>query len=195
MDVPEARITAPKAVADKIGEIKTVTNFVSLMINVVNNSAACTDFDAMKVNGSPHLLRNLAMNFILMINGDFTTWMDKTGGRSYLHWTLFQYFDNCHANIGVFCTNFNNNMFYMGCPASKLDCSALTKVALAFKAAKKHFDQCIVLNRVDLTVHSIHPALELNLSPVAPEWLRLQCDPKRTWLQRSTHRRTKNEAR
>ena len=94
MDVPEARITAPKTVSDKIGEIKTVTDCMSLMVNVVNNSAACADFDAMKVNGSPHLLRELSMNFILMISGDFTTWMDKTGGGSYLHWTLFQYFNN-----------------------------------------------------------------------------------------------------
>jgi hypothetical protein len=39
----------------------------------------------MKANGSPHLLRGLSMNFILMIDADFTTWMDKTGGRSYLH--------------------------------------------------------------------------------------------------------------
>ena len=31
MDVPEARITAPKTVADKIGEIKTVTDFVRLL--------------------------------------------------------------------------------------------------------------------------------------------------------------------
>ena len=73
-----------------------------------------------------------------MISGDFTTWMDKTGGGSYLHWTLFQYFDNCHANIGVFCTDFNNaNVFYTGRPARELDVSSLNKAALAFKAAKR----------------------------------------------------------
>ena len=79
--MPEARITAPKTVSDKIGEIKTVTDCMSLMVNVVNNSAACADFDAMKVNGSPHLLRELSMNFILMINGNFTTWMDNGQDR------------------------------------------------------------------------------------------------------------------
>ena len=82
--------------------------------------------------------------------------MDKTGGGSYLHLTLFQYFDNCHANIGVFCTDFNNaDVLYMGRPASELDVRALTKVALTFKAAKNHSDQCISLNPMDLTVPSI----------------------------------------
>ena len=33
MNVPEARTTAPKTSADKIGGIKTVTDFVSLMVN------------------------------------------------------------------------------------------------------------------------------------------------------------------
>ena len=81
MDVPEARITAPKTVSDKIGEIKTVTDFLSLMVNVMNNSAAYVDFDAMKINSSPRLLRDLSMNFILMINGNFTTWMDNGQDR------------------------------------------------------------------------------------------------------------------
>ena len=79
------------------------------------------------------------MNCILIINGDFTTWMDKTGGGSYLHWILFMYETNRHKNIGVFCTDFNNaNAFYTGRPASKLDYSALIRVALVFKAAKNH---------------------------------------------------------
>ena len=174
MDVPEARITAPKTVSEKIGEIKTVSDFLSLLVNVVNTSAACADLDAMKANGSPHLLRDLAMNFIMMINGDFTTWMDKTGGGSYLHWTLFQYFDNCHANIGVFCTDFNNaNVFYSGRPASELDVSSLNKVALAFKAAKSHFDQCMALNRVDSTVPSICGMIAP--APAAP---RTRADPE-----------------
>ena len=82
--------------------------------------------------------------------------MAKTGGGSYLHWTLFQYFVNCHANIGVFCTDFNNaNVFYTGCPSSELDVSALNKVASAFKAAKSHINQCMALNRVDSAVPSI----------------------------------------
>ena len=111
------------------------------MVNVVNKSAACADFDTMKDNGSPHLVCDLAMSDILMINWGFTTWLDKSEGESYLRWTLFRYFDNCHANIRVLCTDFNNaNVFYIGQPDSKLDCSALTKVALAFKAAKNHFD-------------------------------------------------------
>jgi hypothetical protein len=56
----------------------------------------------------------------------------------------------------VFCTDFNNaNMFCAGRPASELNDSALTKVGLAFKAAKDHFDQCIALNCVDLTALSI----------------------------------------
>jgi hypothetical protein len=174
MDVPEAHITLPKTVSEKIGEIKTVSDFLSLMVNVVNTSAACADLNAMEANGSPHLLRDLAMNFILMINGDFTTWMDKTGGGSYLHWTLFQYFDNCHANIGVFCTDFNNaNVFYTGRPASELDVSSLNKVALAFKAAKSHFDQCMALNRVDSTVPSI-----CGMIAPAPPAPRTRADPE-----------------
>ena len=63
LDKPEARITAPKTVADKIGRIKTVTNFVSLIVNVVNQSAACADFDAMKANGSPHLFAWVVNDF------------------------------------------------------------------------------------------------------------------------------------
>ena len=76
-----------------------------------------------------------------MINGNFTTLADKERGRSYLYWTLFQYFDNCHTNIGVICTYFNNaNVFYTGRPASELDDSTLTKVALTSKSSKNHFD-------------------------------------------------------
>ena len=40
----------------------------------------------------------------------------------------------------------------MNCLGSELDDNTFTKVDLAFKAAKHHFKQCIVLNRVDLTV-------------------------------------------
>jgi hypothetical protein len=110
----------------------------------------------MKANGSHHIFCGLAMTYILMVTGDFTTWMDKIGGGFYLYWTLFQYFDNCHVNIGAFCTDCNNvRVFYMGRPASELGCSALTKVALAYKAAKNHFDQLILLKRVDSTVPSI----------------------------------------
>ena len=43
MDVPEAHVRAPKTVADKIGEIKTVIHFVRLLVNVVNNSTPCAD--------------------------------------------------------------------------------------------------------------------------------------------------------
>ena len=126
------------------------------MVNVVNNSVACADFDAMKVNGFHHLLRGLAMNFVLIANGDLTPWTDKTGGGSHLHWTLFQYLDNCHANIGSFCADVNNaNIFYTGCPDSKLDFSVLIKVDLAFKAANNHFNQLIMLNHIDSTVPSI----------------------------------------
>ena len=107
----------------------------------MNNSTACANFDAMEASCSPHLFRGLVMYFILMINDELTTWMDKTGGGSYLHWTLLQYFNNFCANIGAFCTDFNNaNMFYTGYPANELDCSALNKVALAFKAARNHFN-------------------------------------------------------
>ena len=61
--------------------------------------------------------------------------MDETGGGSYLHWTLFQYFDNHHAHIEVFCIDFNNaKVFHTGRSTRELDYSALTKVVLAFKA-------------------------------------------------------------
>jgi hypothetical protein len=89
----------------------------------------------MKANGAPHLLPGLAMCFVLLVNGEFTTWVDTTGGRYHLDWILFRYLGNCHSKIGIFCTDFNNaNVYSTGHPASKLDCSALTKVAIAFKA-------------------------------------------------------------
>ena len=93
--------------------------------------------------------------------------MDKTGGEFYLHRTLFQYFDNCHANIGDICTNFNNvNVLYTGRPTSKLDCSAMPEVALAYKTVKNHFDQLIALNRVDSTDPSIcGMTMSLSASP------------------------------
>ena len=58
MDVPEARITVSETVSDKTRDIKNLTHFVSLVVNVVKNSAACANFDAMNANGSPHLLRD-----------------------------------------------------------------------------------------------------------------------------------------
>ena len=79
LDVLVAHITEPKIVVERTGKIEDVTDFVRLLVNVVNNCAAWADFDTMKVNGSPHLLCGLVMNFILMVNGDFTTWMGKRG--------------------------------------------------------------------------------------------------------------------
>ena len=64
-------------------------------------------------------------------------------------------------------------MFYTGRPASELDVSSLNKVALAFKAAKSHFDQCMALNRVDSTVPSICGMIAP--APAAP---RIRADPE-----------------
>ena len=67
-------------------------------------------------------------------------------------------------------------MFYTGRPSSDLDVSALNKVALAFKAAKSHFDQCSALNRVDATVPSICDMIVP--APAAPR-ARTDPDPRR----------------
>jgi hypothetical protein len=138
----------------------------------------------MKATGTPQLLHGLAMNLILLVNDDFTTWMDKTGGESHLHSILFYYFDNYYATTRVFCTDFNNeNVYYTGRPAMKLDCSALTKVALTFKAANSHFDQLISLYQADSTVHSIcvliapSPAPAHNLAEPAPRRAKVVTPP------------------
>jgi hypothetical protein len=67
-----------------------------MLLNVVNNFT-CADFDTIKADGSINCLRCLAIRFILMINHNFTAWMDKTGEGSHLHWILFQYLDNCYV--------------------------------------------------------------------------------------------------
>ena len=80
---------APQTAAERIINIKTVTDFVSLMVNVVNNSKACAAIDQMKTNGSTHIFCGLETYVILIFNGDFTTWVNKTGRGSHLHWILF----------------------------------------------------------------------------------------------------------
>ena len=71
MAVPEACNMALKIIAEHIGEIKTVTNYVRQMVNVTKNAAACADVDKMKAHGFPHILCGLAIHVILMVNHDF----------------------------------------------------------------------------------------------------------------------------
>ena len=51
MNVSEAKLTLPKTSTEKIGYIRTVKHFTSLVVNTANSASTCVDVDAMEVKG------------------------------------------------------------------------------------------------------------------------------------------------
>ena len=156
MDVPESRVSAPKTMIERIGECRSVDDFLKMMVNVMNQFTAFVNVPEMSAAGTPHLLHQLCHSFIFLCGKDFRNWVERTGGGKYVHCTLLQFWDSCHSNFCTFATDFqNSNYYYTKRPVEELESEYLTKVAVCFQAARSHFRKHICMNTVD---HS-YPAI------------------------------------
>ena len=94
--------------------------------------------------------------FHLALWKGFRNWIERTGGGTYVHCTLLQFWGSCHSNFCTFATDFqNSNYYHTKCSVEDLDCEYLNKVTVCFQAARSHFRKHICMNTVD---HS-YPAI------------------------------------
>ena len=147
-DVPVEQSTAPKDGVPRVGNIKSTLEFKKLLVNLINSGPVMVDVDAMEAAGSPHLLTTLAKAFLDVMDPDFDTWVEKTGGGRWIHALLLQYFDVCISLIFDFAVDFQNgNVFEYKRSTNELDPGSLTKCITVFQSARKHFRERIAIQQ------------------------------------------------
>ena len=72
----------PKASIEKIGKMKSVEDFSSLMVNTITYSTSIIDHKQMEHVGSQSVLHQVAHKFVLIVNlAEWAEWVKVTGGR------------------------------------------------------------------------------------------------------------------
>ena len=184
MNVHASNQSAPKTAMDRLGSIDNIEDFYRLLINCQNNTVSVIDREEMKKKGTPNLLDGICEFFIELTGGDFDDWITRTGGGSWIHYTLFQYWDSMHTKLVQFATNYvNTNLFDTGSSPSELEIDSLISAAKVGKHANDHFAPLIALKQHDPFRPSLAP------EPIANEFRALPVSPskekgKRNYTQR-----------
>ena len=74
MNLADSKQLIPKKSTKKIGTIKTVKHFTSLVVNAANIASACVNMDVMKSANAECLLIVLLNYFIKFVGADFVAW-------------------------------------------------------------------------------------------------------------------------
>ena len=97
MNLSDTKRYLPNISMKKIGHIKTVEQFTSLVVNTTNIASTFVDTNAMETVGSECFLVALSNYSIALVGLDFVAWtQQRHRGDQNAHLTLFDYYNFVH---------------------------------------------------------------------------------------------------